>query len=165
MKESGYSSLADKIQCVHAGTGTFRFRGDLGCFSVNKEFFLAFLKHQSEALRLTQARVCFHEKNASLLQVMLVYHSMQHNVRRHLHPDKDEYLQIIKGSVSIRIYGKDQDVVKSISLSTDSETGSDDFLCFVQRGVLHDVVINEDAYFLEVTTGPFHEHSTVSVLD
>ena len=104
MKQTAYSSLADKIQCVHAGTGTFRFRGDFGCFSVNKEFFLAFLKNQSEDLCLTQARVCFHDSNASLLQVMLVYHSMHHNVRRHLHPEKDEYLQIIKGSVSIRIY-------------------------------------------------------------
>ena len=160
-----YSSLSNKIQCVHTETGTFRFRGGPGWFSVNKEFFLAFLKHQSEALRLTQTRVCFHESNASLLQVMLVYHSTQHNVRRHLHPEKDEYLQIIKGSVSIRIYEEDQDVVNSITLSADSEADSHDFLCFVQRGVLHDVVINEDAYFLEVTTGPFHDRSTVSFLD
>lgn len=158
---TSHSSLADKIQCVHAGTGTFRFRGDLGCFSVNKEFFLAFLKHQSEALRLTQARVCFHENNASLLQVMLVYHSIQHNVRRHFHPDKDEYLQIIRGSVSVRIYSEDQDCASTITLSADSGHGPDDFLCFVQRGVFHDVVINEDAYFLEVTTGPFLECSTV----
>jgi hypothetical protein len=63
------------------------------------------------------------------------------------------------------MYGKDRDVVKSITLSADPGLGSDDFLCFVQRGILHDVVINEDAYFLEVTTGPFHERSTVSFLD
>jgi cupin fold WbuC family metalloprotein len=160
-----HSSLEDKIQCVHAGTGTFRFRGDLGYFSVNKEFFLAFLKDQSQALRLTQARVCFHESNASLLQLMLVYHSTRHNVRRHLHPDKDEYLQIIRGSMSVRFYGEDEDVINSVTLCADSESCPNDFLCFVQRGVLHDVVINEDAYFLEVTTGPFHDRSTKSFLD
>ena len=164
MMES-YSSLADKIQCVHAGTGTFRFGGGLGSFSVNKEFFLAFLKQQSEALRIAQARVCFHENNASLLQVMLVYHSIKHNVRRHVHPDKDEYLQIIRGSMSVRFYGEREDDANSITLSPNSELCSDDFLCFIQRGVVHDVVINEDAYFLEVTTGPFHDCSTMSFLD
>lgn len=160
-----YSSPTGKIQCIHAGTGTFRFRGGLGSFSVNKEFFLAFLKHQSEVLCLTQARICFHDSNASLLHVMLVYHSVRHNVRRHLHPEKDEYLQIIKGSLSIRIYDQCQDVVKSIMLSAGSAADSHDFLCFVQRGVVHDVIINEDSYFLEVTTGPFHNRSTVSFSD
>ena len=144
-------------------TGTLRFADDYSHFSVNKDFFIRLLKTESDRLNLTQARICFHKNDASPLQVMLVYHAAEHKVRKHVHCEKDEYIQIIQGSLSVRIYDQSGEHIRSLTLSDESHEKSGDLFCFVARDVAHDVVMHCDSVFLEFTSGPFNKQSTVYI--
>lgn len=130
---------------------------------MNKATFIKFLKRQSTELGLTQSRICFHPDNESILQVMLVYHSACHEVRKHVHYDKDEYIQIIEGCLKIRIYGESGEVIDNMYLSSDVALRGHDLFCFLPKGVVHDVTIQDDSIFVETTTGPFHKESTVNI--
>ena len=155
--ENNYISFQDPR------TGTLRFDGDYSNFSVNKDFFIRLLKAESDRLNLTQARICFHKNDSSPLQVMLVYHAAEHKVPKHVHCEKDEYIQIIQGSLSVRIYDRSGEHVRSLRLSDESQENSGDLFCFIAKDVVHDVVIHCDSFFLETTTGPFNTKSTVYV--
>lgn len=159
------SSIEANLDCQDSATGTFRYRGSREHFSANKAKFITYLKQQAQDRKLTQSRICFHENDDSMLQVMFVYHSTGHKARMHVHPDKDEYLHIIEGSLSIRIYGKDDKVIETFTLSSRPVQQNQDLFCFVPRCVVHDVVIQEDSFFLETTTGPFHKSSTILIDD
>ena len=153
----------EKLLCQDPLTGTFRYSNLGSQFSVNKATLIEFLKRQSTELGLTQSRICFHPENESILQVMLVYHSSCHEVKRHVHLDKDEYIQIIEGSLKIRIYSECGEVVNSILLSSEKDLGKHDLFCFLPKGVVHDVTIQVDSIFIETTTGPFHKGSTINI--
>ena len=155
--------LEEKLLCQDPLTGTFRYSNSGSQFSVNKATFIEFLKRQSTRLGLTQSRICFHPENESILQVMLVYHSTCHEVRRHVHLDKDEYIQIIEGCLKIRIYSESGEVIDSMLLSSEAGLGRHDQFCFLPKGVVHDVTIQVDSIFVETTTGPFHKGSTINI--
>ncbi len=151
------------VSCEDPTTGTLRFIGDYSDFSVNKLFFVRLLKAEADRLNLTQARICFHKNDSSPLQVMLVYHAVEHEVRKHAHSEKDEYIQIIQGSLSVRIYDQSGENVRSLRLSDESRENSGDLFCFVAKNVVHDVVMHCDSVFLETTSGPFNKNSTVYI--
>ena len=154
---------SNNVSCIDPITGTLRFIGDYLDFSVNKLFFIRLLKAEAHRLNLTQARICFHNDDSSPLQIMLVYHAAEHQVRKHVHFEKDEYLQIIQGSLSVRIYDQNGEHVRSLRLSDESQENSGDLFCFVARDVVHDVVMHCDSVFLETTSGPFNKKSTVYI--
>jgi len=149
------------ISSQDSRTGTLRFAGDYSNFSVNKDFYIRLLKAEADRLNLTQARFCFHKNDSSPLQVMLVYHAAEHKVRKHVHCEKDEYIQIIQGSLSVRIYDQGGEQVRSLTLSDENHGNSGDLFCFVAKDVGHDVVMHCDSVFLEITTGPFNKRSTL----
>lgn len=151
------------VSCEDPVTGTLRFIGDYSDFSVNKLFFIRLLKAEAHRLNLTQARMCFHKDDYSPLQIMLVYHAAAHQVRKHVHSDKDEYIQIIQGDLSVRIYDQNGGHVRTLRLSDESRENSGDLFCFVEKNVVHDVVMHCDSVFLETTSGPFNKNSTVYI--
>lgn len=161
--ENNCSSLEKKIFSQDPLTGTFRYNGSHSQFSVNKAAFIAFLKQQAANQKLTQSRICFHAGDDSILQVMLVYHSTHHDVKRHVHLDKDEYIYIVEGRLTIRIYGESGEVIDTMLLSSGAESDGHDLFCFLPKGVVHDVLIHDDSLFIETTTGPFHKSSTVYI--
>lgn len=154
----------EKLLCQDSLTGTYRYVSSHEQFSVNKAAFVDFLKQQAADLNLTQSRICFHKDNDSLLQMMLVYHSIHHEVKRHVHLDKDEYLQIIDGHLTIRIYDKSGKLIDIVNLSSRADMEKYDFFCFLPRGTIHDVVIHDNSVFIETTTGPFRKTSTLNIL-
>ena len=101
-----------KLECVNRETETYRQQGQNSSYCINKEIYLEFLKQKAELNRKTQSRICFHENNNSALQNMLVYHSKEHKVKKHTHCQKDEYLLIIKGSMTINIYKEGSEMPK-----------------------------------------------------
>lgn len=157
--------LESKISCQDISTGTFRFNGAHSQFSVNKVAFIDFLKQQAANEKLTQSRICFHSADDSALQVMLVYHSTGHDAKRHVHLDKDEYIHIVEGRLTIRIYGESGDVIDTMLLSSGAGLECHTLFCFLPKGVVHDVLIHDDSFFIETTTGPFHKSSTIYIPD
>lgn len=162
MTNSSYL-LESKIFCQDESTGTFRFNGGHSQFSVNKVALIDFLKQQAANKELTQSRICFHSGDDSVLQVMLVYHSTSHDVKRHVHLDKDEYIYIVEGRMTIRIYGESGEVIDTMQLSSGASLVGHELFCFLPKGVVHDVLIHDDSFFIETTTGPFHKSSTVYI--
>jgi cupin fold WbuC family metalloprotein len=161
--KNNFQSLENKIFSQDPLTGTFRYNGSHRQFSVNKAAFITFLKRQAADLRLTQSRICFHSGDDSILQVMLVYHSTRHNVKRHVHLDKDEYIYIVEGRLTIRIYGENGEVIDTMLLSSSAHSDGHDLFCFLPKGVVHDAIIHDDSLFIETTTGPFHKSSTAYI--
>lgn len=153
--------LEASISCQDPFTGTFRYSGSNRSFSVNKGAFTDFLRQQAYGLKLTQSRICFHSGDDSILQLMLVYHSSRHVARKHVHLDKDEYITIVDGRLTIRTYNDRGDLINSMLLSSRSDTDCHDLFCYLPKGVIHDVLMHEDSFFVETTTGPFHKLSTV----
>lgn len=155
------TSLESKLFCENPLTGTFRFTGSHRHFCVNRPAFIGFLEQQASDKGLTQSRICFHADDDSTLQLMLVYHSKCHLVRRHVHVDKEEYIHILKGSMTVRIYGESGQVTDTMNLCSEVGTLSQSLFCYLPRGVVHDVQIHDDSVFLETTTGPFRNTSTI----
>jgi len=150
-----------KIICQSITTGTYRYTGKPNDFSVNKSRCISFLKIQAVTHNLTQSRICFHENDSSILQFMLVYHAVSHQVRRHMHPDKDEYLLLVDGNLTIRFFGNGDSVPSNSHILSADPVESGNLFCFIPRGITHDVILNRDSFFIEATTGPFSENSTV----
>ena len=150
-----------KIICQSLTTGTYRYTGSQNDFSVNKIRCLSFLRIQARNHNLTQSRICFHENDSSILQFMLVYHSMSHQVRRHMHPEKDEYLLLVDGSLSIRFFSNGDSFPSNVHKLCECPAESGNLFCFIPRGMTHDVILNRDSFFIEATTGPFSETSTI----
>lgn len=162
---SSSHSLETKLLCQDAATGTFRYTGSHSQFSVNKAAFVDFLKQQAADRQLTQSRICFHRNDDSILQVMLVYHSTRHDVKRHVHLGKDEYIHIIEGHLTVRIYGECGGLIDSMTLSSEAGSEGYDLFCFLPMGVIHDVAVHSDSLFVETTTGPFLKSSTINIVE
>ena len=141
-------------------TGTYRYNKDQQSFLANKDQLCEFLEKQAKQLNLTQSRICFHEDNESILQIMLVYHSKKHIVKKHMHPHKDEYLTIVKGYLKIQTYNKKGDLEDTFVLSHEAK---DSLFCFIPAGSIHDVILGTNSFFIETTTGPFNESSTLHI--
>lgn len=159
------NQLEEKLLCQDPLTGTFRYNDSGGQFSVNKVTFIKFLKRKATELALTQSRICFHLENESILQVMLVYHSTCHEVKRHVHLDKDEYIHVIEGRLTVRIYSENGQVIDTMILSSEAGLESCNLFGYLPKGVIHDVVIHVDSFFIETTSGPFLKSSTVKIAE
>lgn len=149
------------IICQSLTTGTYRYSGTQNDYSVNKSRCISFLKNQALNHNLTQSRICFHEQDSSILQFMLVFHSVSHKVRRHLHPNKDEYLLLVDGELAIRFFNNGERSPFSIHRLCDDLADSGNLFCFIPKGTTHDIIINKDSFFIEFTTGPFCGKSTI----
>jgi len=152
--------FASSIICQDKVTGTFRLKGDLQEFIANKQVCIEFLKCQAQSLGLTQSRICFHDDDSSSLQFMLIFHSINHKVRKHMHQDKNEYLVIVDGNITIRFFGHDGSTFLSQTSLCNDNLSSSNIFCFVRKGSIHDVLIHSDSYFIEMTSGPFRKEAT-----
>lgn len=150
----------DKFLCESTSTGTYRYIANSKDFAANKVECVDFLVKQALSLGLTQSRICFHGDDASILHFMLVYHSVHHLVRKHVHKDKSEYLILVSGSLSIRTYDKAGEILNNTFLLSTSETNEANSFCFIPAGTTHDVIMHTDSCFLEFTSGPFTHLST-----
>ena len=157
------SPIDSKLTCEDSATGTFRYNNSTNYYCVNRYDFTEFLEKYAQTHNLSQSRICYHSEDSSILQLMLVFHSTLHKVKKHVHLEKDEYLHILKGNLEVRIYNKDNLIISIISLSDDTSDKNSNLFCFLPRGIIPDVVINRDACFLETTTGPFDKLSTLNL--
>ena len=155
--------IDSELFCEDSATGTYRYKKSTNYYSVNKYAFIEFLEKNAQSHNLSQSRICYHSEDSSILQLMLVFHSTFHRVKKHVHLEKDEYLHILKGNLEVRIYSKDNKIISTILLSDDTADINSNLFCFLPRGVIHDVVIKSDACFLETTTGPFDKSSTLNL--
>lgn len=157
------SPIESHLVCEDSVTGTFRYKGSNNYYSINRIAFINFLELNAQTYNLSQSRICFHSEDCSILQLMLVFHSKSHKVKKHVHIKKDEYLHILKGSLEVRIYNNDNEVMEIILLSDKKSDNSSNLFCFLPSGVIHDVVVRKDSCFLETTTGPFDKCSTLNL--
>ena len=158
------SPIESHLICEDSSTGTFRYRGLNNYYSINRIAFINFLQHNAQKHKLSQSRICFHLEDSSILQLMLVFHSKTHKVKKHVHLKKDEYLHVLKGSLDVRIYNNDNEIISIISLSDEKTDDFSNLFCFLPSGVIHEVIVKRDAFFLETTTGPFDKYSTLNLL-
>jgi len=108
---------------------------------------------------LTQSRLCLHKDDQSTLQCMLIFHAINHIVKKHAHSDKDEVIVLTKGRMQILMY-KDEKVIKSCTLDADPSSGCDT-ICFIRKNTVHNMIFYSDVLFLEISTGPFRRENLI----
>lgn len=104
----------------------------------------------------TQSRICLHEDDNAELQIMIIYHSTEHQARKHAHIDKDEFIITLEGEMEISFFDGDGNQTKTIVVGVEKNT-----TCFIPKGSLHAVRILKNAVFIECTTGPFDKLGTI----
>ena len=154
-------SLKHNLSCENTHTGTFRYIGNEDYFTINKSECLKFLKENASNSQITQSRICFHENDMSELHYMMVYHSKDHIVRKHMHTQKGEYLIIIGGSMTIKIYKEKHKLPTKIYTLKANTNGPENLFCYIPKNTIHDAIIHEDCFFIETTLGPFDRESTI----
>jgi len=101
-----------------------------------------------------KARICLHSSFANALQEMLIIHGCGAYVRPHKHIKKDESISIIEGRGLLVIFSQKGKIKKVLPLS--ARSGKGNFVCRVNKGLWHSLVILSDALiFHEVSAGPF----------
>jgi cupin fold WbuC family metalloprotein len=148
------------LQCIDPKTGSIRYLAADDHLSITYGSLLDHLKNNADSNGITQSRICFHSDVQSNIHLMLVYHSRTHKVNKHSHTDKDEYLQIIKGSVSVCFFDDINNHVSQVNLSAPLRSENDCTLCFIPKNSIHDIVMNEESWFLEITSGPYYRELT-----
>ena len=106
--------------------------------------------------KIKNLRICLHEFDGSLVQHMIIYHSSKYKVPIHRHRYKSEFLKIHKGHCFYKEYFEQNGefvLKKKVNLNVDD-------VIIVPTNIWHNIEIEEDIIFTEVSEGPFNSLST-----
>lgn len=118
----------------------------------------SYLKAES----LDRARICLHNNDNSTLQEMIMVFDRANVILPAYHPDKDESILVIRGSVVIIIFDELGGIKKRIQLEAWGITSSNPCFFRIRRGVIHTLLVSSDyAILKETTTGPFQSTSSI----
>jgi len=147
--------------CIDQKKGTFRADYYSGIESLDIKTYCQKLKDEAKRMGLTQSRLCLHDGDKELVHIMLVYHSDKHEVRKHVHHTKEEYLILIKGHMQIHSYNTNGDLTHINELESRRVGINWGSICKIPAGAIHRVLLLRETWFIEVTKGPFDSTSTI----
>ena len=130
----------------------YRFRGNYFNFKSTIDSLEKIAKKND----IKNLRICLHEFDSSLVQHMIIYHSSTYKVPIHRHRYKSEYLKIHKGFCFYKEYFEEDGkfvLKKKVNLNVDN-------VILVPKNIWHNLEIEENIIFTEVSEGPFNNLST-----
>ena len=151
--------VPDKYHKISSGVYRYRVNSKICNFLSEED--LTFLENDCYSNGLKKSRLCLHNNDNSLVQHMLIAHMSTYEVAVHMHPQKCEYISLIKGEIAVDFYDKSLLLMDSLILSESSNLS----MCVIPTSQIHSLrILSEIALFAEVSQGPFDNQSTV-VLD
>lgn len=149
-------STSSSLGLVKVDEGVYYAKEPFSEFSASDFHFLEVKALESIKKR---SRICFHSHNDPV-HIMLIALNFDSDIDIHMHPNKDEYFQILKGAADVVFFDSKGNKIKSISLGL--AEGS--IFCKVPSGFYHKVVpLSEFVIFIETTHGPFDSNDTVYI--
>ena len=118
------------------------------------------LKLKNLALKSTrkQSRVCLHDKDESIVQMMYICHLKDCNVKIHKHLDFPEWILFIKAKARLIYFNDNGEKLKTIKIDTYKSNGS--IIQSIPKNKFHTIKFDEDSFFLEIKQGPFNKTNT-----
>ena len=141
-------------------TNTYRLSKEHRMRSLDLADLGEFIKRKADEASSSQSRICLHEGDGDAVQMMMIYHAIDHPARLHVHNTKTEYIQLIEGAMTLKFYGDDGRISKMVKMGDNRSNQMNPSICVVPDGVVHSVHIDEDCIFMETSAGPFGPNST-----
>ena len=122
---------------------------------------LDLLKEHLQKRLLDRARICAHNGDKSLLQEMFIVFDQSNFVTPAFHPDKDESILVLEGSIEIVEFDKLGNQESRVQLESWGNIAGKSSFFRVRNGVIHTLLVrSEYALLKETTSGPFGSGGT-----
>ena len=95
-----------------------------------------------------QSRICLHEDDSDMVQLMYICHLKGCKVKIHKHIEFPEWIIFIKGKLQIIYFNDEGEQLKKLSINTKKSNGP--VIQIIPKLQYHKLVFEEDSYFLEV---------------
>lgn len=153
-----FSNQSISTQIEKESERVFRRQDNKGAISTGH---LNILQMHLKETCLDRVRICVHCSDDSLLQEMFMVFDRSILVTPAYHPEKDESIFVIRGSVEIITFDISGNQESIIQLEAWDNSNQKPSFYRIKMGVLHTLLVTSDyAILKETTSGPFRKSST-----
>jgi len=149
-----------KKSIINESEKVFRRASSAGVLSWSD---LDLLKEHLQKRFLDRARICAHNSDESLLQEMFMVFDQSNFVTPAFHPDKDESILVIEGSIEIVEFDELGNQESRVQLESWGNIAGKPSFFRVRKGVIHTLLVKSKyALLKETTSGPFRSVGTTT---
>ena len=105
-----------------------------------------------------QSRICLHNHDDAIVQIMYICHLKGCKVKIHKHILFPEWILFLNAHVNIKYFNKFGKETSKLTIDTSKSNGTK--IHYIPHNIFHTIEFLEDSFFLEVKQGPFERSST-----
>lgn len=105
-----------------------------------------------------QSRICLHNNDESVVQIMYICHLKGCKVKIHKHDLFPEWLIFVNAHVNIKFFNSFGEETDKLCIDTLKSNGSK--IHYIPNNIFHTLEFLKDSFFLEIKQGPFEKKDT-----